>query len=118
MYKAHDGNCLQCALSYLLDVDLRDIADVQMLDPSVQDEWFDFMNGFLRGTQNKELVQLAEGTMPLVMGIAILEDMNWGTHAVVIDKNDSILWDPNPEAPIYNETVVRLELGEYIRDKE
>lgn len=118
MYKAHEDNCLQCCLSYILDVDIRDVLDVAKLEYDVQDKWFNYMNGFLRGTYNKEMVQLPEGDMPKEFGIAIVEDMNWGTHSLVIDDNDAVLWDPNPNNPVYTETIVRIELRPYLRDKE
>ena len=113
MYKAHDENCLQCCLCYLLSVDPKDIINVAHLEYDQQDRWFNYINGFLRGSYKQELVQLPEGVMPKVEGIAILEDMETGVHSLIIDKVDRVLWDPNPNSPFYNETIVRLELVEY-----
>lgn len=116
-YQAHNENCLQCCLCYLLNQDPKDIINVAQLDYDQQERWFNYINGFLRGSYGKELVQLEDGVMPKVEGIAILEDMKTGVHSLVIDKDDMVLWDPNPEQPIYNETIVRMELVDWNNPK-
>lgn len=110
-YKAHKDNCMQCCLCYLLDVDLQDVLDVAQLPTQCQKEWFNFLNEYLLAKYEKILAPLAEGHMPEEEGIAIVQSIGGkGTHSVVIDKDDNILWDPNPESPVYGETLVRLVL--------
>lgn len=110
-YKAHKDNCMQCCLCYLLDVDLDQVFDVSKLPEKMQPHWFQFLNEYLHTNYEKVLVPMAEGHELAGNSIALKQGLNGkDTHAVVIDKDGATIWDPNPEAPIYGETIRRLLL--------
>jgi hypothetical protein len=110
-FKAHKGNCLQCCLCYLLDVNPDEVLDVSSMPEKFHSEWFQFVNEYLYTNYEKVLVPMAEGHMPSPEGLAVLESMDGSsTHVVVIDENDKILWDPGTTEQIYGKTLVRLAL--------
>lgn len=54
---------------------------------------------------------MMDGQIPTENGIALMVSLDGeGTHAVVIDPEDKVIWDPNPENPIYEKTIMRLAL--------
>lgn len=110
-YKAHKNNCLQCCLCYLLDLDQDKVLDVSNMPEQFHEHWFKFLNEYLHTNYEKILAPLGPDHLPPEKGIAILESMDGeSTHAVVIDKRDKILWDPNPVEAVYGKTIMRMVL--------
>ncbi|MDB4261302.1 hypothetical protein N9878_00405 [bacterium] len=82
--------------------------DIASLPPAFQDEWASHLNFHLK---HKHGVGLVESTEVVEFGIAIVKDLvNEVNHAVVVNKNGAHIWDPNPNLPIYGETLMTLVL--------
>lgn len=111
MYKAHKDNCMQCCLCYILDVDQDAVLDISSMPPQFHEQWFQFLNDYLLTNYEKILVPMAEGHKISEMGVGLFLGLDGeSTHAVVIDGEDNILWDPNPENPVYGELFLRMAL--------